>query len=113
MQHYGLYRTLKEKETPGPLRRFPAFPLELGQDHPSRIIGGFGGTLNLVLSLLFVILILALQALPSLSFAGVSIGVLSFRVLTLSFLSVLALLSLVACLLPMKLGLRSLARLET
>jgi len=36
----------------------------LKEDNPSKIVAGFGGTLNLVLSLIFVLSIIGLEAVP-------------------------------------------------
>jgi len=84
-----------------------------GEDNPSKIVAGFGGTLNLVLSLTFVIGVLTVQAVPCfLYFGRWALGPGEFQKwIVLSMLGI-ALLSLAACLVPMALGLRKVQRME-
>jgi len=83
------------------------------EDNPARIVSGLGGTLNFVLSLVYVIAVVAAEAvifhwprlephLPAGSFAWAVSAVLGWIVL----------LTLLAWLLPMALGLRHLERIE-
>jgi ABC-2 type transport system permease protein len=83
------------------------------EDNPSKIISGFGGTLNLVLNLLFVVACVSIQVVPFFMMYGRrQLGMDQFRLyLTLSMMG-LALLSLAACILPMWLGLRAIRKLE-
>ncbi|MFN3484944.1 MAG: putative ABC transporter permease subunit, partial [Planctomycetota bacterium] len=81
------------------------------EDNPSKIVSGFGGTLNLVLSLAFVLGVLAVQAVPCFFLLGRWSGT-EFRVMIVLAMGVIALLSLAACLGPMSLDLRALRRLE-
>ncbi|MBI2901754.1 MAG: hypothetical protein HYY17_16335 [Planctomycetes bacterium] len=83
------------------------------EDNPSKIVSGFGGTLNLVTTLAFVSLVLALQAVPCFLYFGrsfISDG--AFRAWILASMGGIAVLSLVACLVPMGLGLRAVRRME-
>jgi ABC-2 type transport system permease protein len=86
------------------------------EDNPSKIVSGFGGTLNLVCNLAFVLGCVAIQAIPFAMYGArmmnVSMGPDDFkRALALAVAGVAA-LSLAACLIPMSLGLRALRKLE-
>lgn len=83
------------------------------EDNPSKIVSGFGGTLNLVVSLTFVLAVLAAQAVPCFYYFGR--GVLTgpeFRTVIIQSMAGIAALSLAACLIPVGMGLRALNRLE-
>ncbi len=83
------------------------------EDNPSKIVSGFGGTLNLVLSLSFVIVVLVLQAVPCFLFFGK--GVLTafeFRSWVLLALGGIAVVSLVTGLIPIQLGLKKIRSME-
>ncbi len=83
------------------------------EDNPSKIVSGFGGTLNLVLSLIFVLVVLAAQALPCFYYFGrwaITGG--QFRGVIVGSMAAIAALSLVACLAPMSIALRNIRRLE-
>jgi ABC-2 type transport system permease protein len=83
------------------------------EDNPSKIVSGFGGTLNLVLSLAFVLAVLAAQAVPCFYyFARGTLTGDEFRTSIVAAMSGIAVLSLVACLVPVGLGLKALQRLE-
>lgn len=83
------------------------------EDNPSKIVSGFGGTLNLVLSLVFVLLVLAAQAIPCFYYYGRNyMSGPEFRWVIVGAMVGIAALSLVACLVPLSLGLRSIKRLE-
>lgn len=83
------------------------------EDNPSKIVGGFGGTLNLVLSLLFVLAVLTLQAVPcSLYYGRWALGAAAFRWGVAGAMVGIILLSAAVCLIPMSLGVRSFRRLE-
>ena len=83
------------------------------EDNPSKIVAGFGGTLNLVMSLGFVISVMAVQAVPGLVLfregGAASPDASSWVVGTMA--AILA-LSLAACLIPMGLALKAIRRLE-
>ncbi len=83
------------------------------EDNPSKIVSGFGGTLNLVLSLLFVLAVLVAQAVPCFLYYGrYFLTSESFRWIIVAAMVGIALVSLLACLIPMSLGLRAIKRLE-
>jgi ABC-2 type transport system permease protein len=86
-----------------------------GEDNPSKIVSGFGGTLNLVLSLMFVLVVLGAQAIPCFYYFGRSISYFTvdrFRLVIIGSMIGIALFSLGACLIPMSMGLRAIKRLE-
>jgi ABC-2 type transport system permease protein len=91
-----------------------AIHANLREDNPARIVSGFGGTLNLVLSMLFVGTVVALLAIPCHLY--LVRGVLTegpFRLwLTLS-VAVAAALGGICCWVPLVLGKRALERMET
>ena len=83
------------------------------EDNPSKIVSGFGGTLNLVLSLMFVLVVLAAQAVPCFFYFGRSyFSGDQFRLIIVASMVGIALISLGACLIPMSMGLRAIKRLE-
>jgi ABC-2 type transport system permease protein len=83
------------------------------EDNPSKIVSGFGGTLNLVVSLAFVVAVLALQAVPCLMYFGHWSGAgPRSEVWIVGSMAGIAIVSIAACLLPMNLGLKALRRLE-
>lgn len=84
-----------------------------GEDNPSKIVSGFGGTLNLVLSLAFVMVVLVLQAVPCfLHFGRSYLSDAQFRLWIFGAMAAIAIVSLTACLVPMGMGLRAVRRLE-
>jgi ABC-2 type transport system permease protein len=83
------------------------------EDNPSKIVSGFGGTLNLVLSLMFVLAVLAAQAIPCFYYFGRwALTGAQFRGVIVACMAGIAVLSLAACLGPMTLALRGIRRLE-
>jgi ABC-2 type transport system permease protein len=79
------------------------------EENPSKIVSGCGGTLNLLLSVVFVVTVILLAALPY----GIKLARLGASgPETLYALALSGILSLLAGLLPMALGLRALRRLE-
>jgi ABC-2 type transport system permease protein len=84
------------------------------EDNPSKIVSGFGGTLNLVLSLSFVLAVLSAQAIPCFGYLGREHFFTGnqFRIAIVLAMTAIAFLSLAACLLPISLGLKALKRLE-
>jgi ABC-2 type transport system permease protein len=83
------------------------------EDNPSKIVSGFGGTLNLVLSLVFVLVVLGAQAGPCFYYYGRwELSGAQFRWVIVGGMTGIALFSLVACLVPMSMGLRAIQRLE-
>ena len=76
-------------------------------------MAGFGGTLNLVLSLCFVMAVLLVQAIPCFFYFGRwALSAAEFRTLIVVAMIVIAGLSLMACLIPMAMGLRAIRKLE-
>lgn len=86
------------------------------EDNPSKIVSGFGGTLNLVCNLAFVLGCVAIQAIPFALYGSrvvhLSLSPGDFKRALALAVSGVAALSLAACLIPMSLGLRSLRKLE-
>jgi ABC-2 type transport system permease protein len=83
------------------------------EDNPSKIVAGFGGTLNLVLSLAFVMAVLAIQAVPCFAYFGrAAVTQAHFKLWIIGAMGAISLVSLAACLIPMSLGLRAMERLE-
>jgi ABC-2 type transport system permease protein len=83
------------------------------EDNPSKIVSGFGGTLNLVLSLMFVLVVLAAQAAPCFYYFGrLRMTGEEFRWMIVWAMAGIAAISLTACLVPMSMGLRAIKRLE-
>jgi len=80
------------------------------EDNPSKIVAGFGGTLNLVLSLGFVLAVIAVQAISG--FVGREGGAAQPSTWVVGGMVAIVALSLAACLLPMGLALRAIRRLE-
>jgi ABC-2 type transport system permease protein len=88
---------------------YPSF----SEDNPSKIVSGFGGTLNLVLSLIFVLSVLGAQAVPCFYyFAYRALSGDQFRLIIVGSMTGIAALSLLACLVPMSMGLRAVKNLE-
>jgi len=83
------------------------------EDNPSKIVSGFGGTLNLVTSLVFVLAVLAAQAVPCFFyFTYRALSGDQFRWYIVGSMTGIAALSLIACLVPMSMGLHSIKKLE-
>lgn len=88
------------------------FP-NLSEDNPSKIVAGFGGTLNLVVSLFFVTLVIALEAIPSHQYyARQQMTEAAFHQWIALSLAGITLASAVTAAVPMWLGMRALDRLE-
>ncbi|HEV3027477.1 MAG TPA: hypothetical protein VG457_07875, partial [Planctomycetota bacterium] len=83
------------------------------EDNPSKIVSGFGGTLNLVMSLIFVLAVLGAQAIPCIYyFTYRALSGDQFRWTIVGSMMGIATLSLIACLVPMAMGLKSIRNLE-
>jgi ABC-2 type transport system permease protein len=83
------------------------------EDNPSKIVSGFGGTLNLVMSLIFVLVVLGAQAVPCFYYFGRwALSGDQFRWIIVGSMTGIAVLSLLACLIPMSMGLRAIKQLE-
>ena len=88
---------------------------DLREESPSKIAAGFGGTLSLVVSAVYVILIVLLTALPSHFYLAMSqTNVDAFRIRALLAGGVLAACALgaVATFVPMRMGLKAFRELE-
>ncbi len=86
---------------------------DFGEDNPSKIVSGFGGTLNLVLSLVFVVAVLMIQAVPCFFFFGKGVlTAVEFRTWVVLALAGVAAVSLFAGLLPIHLGLKKIRAME-
>jgi len=89
--------------------RFPS----MREDNPSKIVAGFGGTLNLVISAFYVAFIVAVQAVPChLYYATRSIPIGAFRAWITAGIVVSTLAACVATLVPYTLGARAFAKME-
>jgi ABC-2 type transport system permease protein len=89
-----------------------AFP-NLREEDPSKIVAGFGGTLNLMLSLVFVALIIGFVAVPChLYLARGLISIEMFRKWIAISIGGAVVLSAITCLAPLRLGMRAFDRME-
>jgi ABC-2 type transport system permease protein len=84
----------------------------LKEDNPSKIVSGFGGTLNLILSLIYVVLVVAIEAVPCHLYLSQHIGLPEMKVWAVVGIAFILILTAVATVLPMRLGLRALRRME-
>jgi ABC-2 type transport system permease protein len=90
-----------------------AIYMDLREDSPSRIVSGFGGTLNLVLSMVFVGVVVAVLAVPCHLY--IVKGIISdwvFRLWIAGSLVVIVGAGIACCVIPLTLGRRALDRLE-
>jgi ABC-2 type transport system permease protein len=88
------------------------FP-NLREDDPSKIVAGFGGTLNLLLSLVFVAVVVGVVAAPChLYFARGVISVATFRAWIAVSIAAAVGLCAISCLVPMRIGMRAFERME-
>jgi ABC-2 type transport system permease protein len=88
------------------------FP-NLREDDPSKIVAGFGGTLNLMLSLVFVTVVVGMVAAPChLYFARGIISIETFRTWMAASIGAAVVLSVVTCLIPIRVGIRAFERME-
>ncbi len=86
---------------------------DFGEDNPSKIVSGFGGTLNLVLSLSFVVVVLMIQAVPCFFFFGKGVlSPLEFRTWVGLALVGIAIVSLATGWIPVRLGLKKFRALD-
>jgi ABC-2 type transport system permease protein len=82
------------------------------EDNPSKIVAGFGGTLNLVMSLGFVLSIVAVQAVAGFILLRGEGAPADPTVLIVGTMTAILALSLGACLIPMGMALKAIRRLE-
>lgn len=83
------------------------------EDNPARVVSGMGGTLNFILSMVYVVLVLSAQAVVLL-WARIEpyLGGEAFPWVVAAVTLFIVLLTALTCLLPMRLGLRHLERAE-
>ncbi len=84
----------------------------LREASPAKIVSGFGGTLNLILSLLYVSVVVAVEAIPVCFWTTGAISHSRMVFGLLAAVGVIVVLSAVACGVPMWLGSKALARME-
>jgi ABC-2 type transport system permease protein len=98
-----------------------AFLVNLKESNPSKIATGFGGTINLLVSLLYAIVVVALAGLPTFVYFASSSSALqqseyldlrSLRVWMIASLAGQIVLGALAVYVPMRLGRRAFARME-
>lgn len=91
-----------------------ALYIDLQQDNPSKIVSGFGGTLNLVLSMLFVAIVVVGLAIPiHMHLVRGIIGTEVFIRWLAASLSLITIAGISASIIPLVMGRRALRRLET
>ncbi|MBS3763929.1 MAG: hypothetical protein KGZ25_11580, partial [Planctomycetes bacterium] len=84
----------------------------LRSDNPSEIVSSFGGTLNLICSIVFVLGVLLTVAIPLyLEVIGVIKGQ-TFRVVLWIALGLIVVMTTIACLIPMKFGIRRFEQMD-
>jgi ABC-2 type transport system permease protein len=84
----------------------------LKEDNPSKIVSGFGGTLNLILSLIYVVVVVAVEAVLYHLYMTQQMGPAQMQFWALVGTSFILTLTAVAAILPMRLGLHALRRIE-
>ena len=81
-------------------------------DNPSKIVSGFGGTLNLVLNIAFVFLCVAVQAAPLvLRYTKLPVYLSGFNNIPVAILLVMS-ISIIACVIPLRMGMNAFRKLE-
>ncbi len=89
-----------------------AFP-DMREDNPSKIVSGFGGTLNLVVSLVFIAAMVTIFAVPShLYFVRQDVSLPRFRTWLIQGTVAATALTAVATILPLALGIRAFKKME-
>ena len=81
-------------------------------DNPSQIVSSFGGTLNLVCSILFILASVALVAVPLHLHAMGQLTGRDFGLVTTACVVLAIVLAAIACVIPMMLGIRAFGRME-
>jgi ABC-2 type transport system permease protein len=88
---------------------------DLREESPSKIAAGFGGTLNLVISAIYIVTIVLLTALPThfyLVMSQTETSATRYDAWLLAGIGAALLTGIVATVVPMRLGLRSFRSLE-
>jgi ABC-2 type transport system permease protein len=96
-----------------------AYMVNLKESNPAKIATGFGGTVNLLISLAFLLFVVALGGLPTLLYyddaqlrQGQEFSLASFGVWFAIILGLLGLVGLLAVLIPLRLGMRAFRKME-
>jgi ABC-2 type transport system permease protein len=90
-----------------------ALYINLKEDNPSKIVSGFGGTLNLVLSWGFTVLVIAVQYIPChYFFTRHMLTAELFHLYVLIAIGLVIIISFVTSIIPMLIGLHAFRRLE-
>jgi len=85
----------------------------LKEDNPSKIVAGFGGTLNLLLSLIFILMIVGIIALPCHLYLILGrLDTVSFKYWLFIGTGTITLLGVIMTVVPLALGLKAIKRLE-
>ncbi len=82
------------------------------EDNPSKIVSGFGGTLNLILSLIYVVLVISLEAIPCQLYFSHQIQFDQLKFWAVVSVASILLLTVLAIVVPMKLGARAMRKME-
>jgi ABC-2 type transport system permease protein len=83
------------------------------EDNPSKIVSGFGGTLTLVLSMLFVVAIVIIQALPPQFYYFLGrLPSWRFQFWNIITISAIALIGLTVAFIPLRMGLKAIEKME-
>lgn len=94
-----------------------AYLVNLKETNPSKIAAGFGGTMNLLISLGFAVTVVTLSGLPTLLYFGTRPGADSFELREVwhwygGCLAVMIVVGILAIWLPMRLGMHAFRRME-
>lgn len=94
-----------------------AYLVNLKETNPSKIAAGFGGTMNLLISLAFAVSVVTLSGLPTLWYFGTRPGAESFDLLEVwswygGCLAVMIVVGILAIWLPLRLGMHAFRRME-
>jgi len=89
--------------------RFPNFK----EENPSKIVSGFGGTLNLIISMLFIFLVIMLEAVPGhIHLSSGGFGYAAYRRWTIAAMTAALFIGAAACVIPLRLGISSFKKVE-
>ena len=89
--------------------RFPSFH----EENPSKIVSGFGGTLALILSIFFLVVVIILLTVPSHIFrTSATFSPQAYRAWMQMTLTAAVIVGAVACAVPLYLGIRSFKKVE-
>lgn len=89
--------------------RFPSFH----EENPSKIVSGFGGTLTLILSIFFLVVVIVLLTVPShIYFTTTHFSLRTYRNVMKISVTAALMIGAVACVVPLYLGIRSFKKVE-